>query len=195
MVLRRRHLTAAAALALAGCADVSASKDETEALQGTSVPLEMKGFSWVVDDRLAGMPQPGPGDDLEHDLIFLEERDVELLVSLTEKSTDVDAAAAHGMAVLHLPVKDFKAPTVEQLFEFTETVREWLAADKRVGVHCRAGLGRTGTFLAAYFVTTGLTATSAIKHVRSLRPGSVETKSQEKAVFEFEAAWLAENGG
>ena len=195
MTLRRRELPLAA-IALAGCADVSpATLEESEALEGASVPLEMKGFSWVLEGRLAGMPQPGPGDDLEHDLLFLEEQEIELLVSLTEKSTDIEAAKAHGMAVLHLPVKDFAAPTLDQLFEFTSTVHEWLSEGKRVGVHCRAGLGRTGTFLAAYFVTTGMTAGAAIEHVRVLRPGSVETAAQEQTVYAFAVALLAKNGG
>ena len=180
------------AIALAGCVDpqVSIMTDE-DPTAADAVPLEMHGFSWVIDEQLAGLPQPGPGDDLEHDLLFLEGQKIDLLVSLTEKVTDVDAAEDHGIEVLHLPVKDFKAPTLKQLIEFTQTTRAWIADGKRVGVHCRAGLGRTGTFLAAYFVATGMTSKDAIEHVRSLRPGSVETKAQAAAVFDFEAWQLA----
>jgi atypical dual specificity phosphatase len=58
-----------------------------------------------------------------------------------------------------------------------------------VAVHCTAGKGRTGTVLAAYLVTTGLSAHAAIDRVRHLRPGSVETPDQEEAVEEFARRW------
>jgi protein-tyrosine phosphatase len=39
--------------------------------------------------------------------------------------------------------------------------------------------------LAVWFVTTGMTADEAMEHVRSLRPGSIETPIQEAAILEF----------
>ena len=57
-----------------------------------------------------------------------------------------------------------------------------------MGIHCGAGLGRTGTLLACYFVSKGMTAKNAVARVRRLRPGSIETAEQERAVEEFERA-------
>lgn len=189
MTLRRRDLIVSAAGTLAGCTRVivpESDDDETEAVEVVAVTYEMRGFSWVVDERLAGMPRPGGHGDLEADLAFLADQKIELLVSLTEHGTDADAAEALGIRVLHLPVKDFGAPSLEQLCAFTNAARDQLASGKRVGVHCGAGLGRTGTFLAAYFVREGMTADEAIAHVRALRPGSIETTTQEEAVAQFE---------
>ena len=59
---------------------------------------------------------------------------------------------------------------------------------RAVGVHCGAGMGRTGTFLAAYLVSQGMTAHDAIAEVRRLRPGSIETPAQERAVAQYEAS-------
>lgn len=187
MSLRRRDFIASAAGTLAGCTQVSLppSDEEPEALEVVAVPYEMKGFSWVIDEALAGMPRPGARGDLDADLSFLADREIELLVSLTETGVDEDAASSFGVEVLHLPVKDFGAPTLAQLCTFTKAAREHLASGRRVGVHCGAGLGRTGTFLAAYFVGQGMTAEAAIARVRALRPGSIETKAQEEAVAQF----------
>ena len=152
-----------------------------------SEDYEMRGFSWVVDDKLAGMPRPGGRGDLDADLAFIADH-VEVLVSLIEQEVVVTAAPTYGLEVLHLPVRDFTAPTQEQLHEFVAAVAEAHDRGEAVGVHCGAGLGRTGTFLSAYFVAQGMTADEAIAHVRALRPGSVETTSQLKAIHDF-AMW------
>lgn len=61
---------------------------------------------------------------------------------------------------------------------------EALAEGEAVAVHCGGGLGRTGTVLSCYLLESGeeLGAQEAIRRVRALRPGSVETPAQLAAV-------------
>ncbi|MBK8258474.1 MAG: dual specificity protein phosphatase family protein [Polyangiaceae bacterium] len=145
----------------------------------------MSGFSWVIDGQVAGMPRPGASRPLEQDLQFLQEQGVDVLVSLTEQPVDSKALAAHEMEGLHLPVADFHAPTQDQLDTYVSSVKKWTDEGRAVGTHCAAGLGRTGTFLAALFVSRGMNADEAIAAVRKLRPGSIETTAQENAVHKF----------
>lgn len=55
-----------------------------------------------------------------------------------------------------------------------------------VAVHCMHGHGRTGTMLACYLVKTHkISGVDAIKKIREMRKGSIETQEQEKAVVQF----------
>lgn len=145
----------------------------------------MRGFSWVESELLAGMPRPGVRRSLEEDVDFLRGQGLVRLISLTEEPLPQETLQRVGMQTLHLPVQDFTAPTQEQMHIFVNTVHEHLKNDEAVGVHCTAGLGRSGTMLAAYFVSTGMTAPEALEEIRRQRPGSVETASQEAAIEEF----------
>ena len=143
------------------------------------------GFSWVIDETLAGLPRPGTGGALDDDLGYLHRRRIDLLVTLTETPLDAQALQRHDLDSLHLPVEDFHAPKLEQIVEFVDRAEAVIADGGRVGVHCAAGKGRTGTFLAAYFVHLGDTPRAAIDRVRELRPGSIETEEQERLIVRY----------
>ena len=79
-----------------------------------------------------------------------------------------------------------------QIEQFLAVVEQAQEDGRAVGIHCTAGQGRTGTMLAAFLVSQGLTAPEALAKIRRLRPGSVETVEQEERVAEF-AGSLAED--
>lgn len=149
--------------------------------------LGFYGFSWVIDGQLAGMPQPSQAE-----LAWASEQGVVVLVSLTETGTDPVLAAEVGVEVVHIPVEDMTAPTLHQLHRFVTTAGPRMSAGEAVGVHCFAGMGRTGTFLASWFISTGMTAPEAIGHVRLLRPGSIETDEQERVLQRFAEWWTSQ---
>ena len=165
-------ITMTVAIGVAGCAGESEN-------EGTVMQHE---FSWAIEDQLAGMPRPGTSAALEADIAFLERQNIHLLVSLTTDTLSASLLAEHNIESLHIPVHDFQAPTMKQIIEFVENTSRRLANGERVGVHCTAGQGRTGTMLATYLVYQGSTAEDAIAKIRELRPGSIETVEQEEAI-------------
>ncbi|MDP7292161.1 MAG: hypothetical protein QF497_08015, partial [Verrucomicrobiota bacterium] len=50
-------------------------------------------------------------------------------------------------------------------------------------LHCKGGLGRTGTIAARLLVELGMTPGNAILAVREARPGAIETSAQETYVL------------
>jgi atypical dual specificity phosphatase len=76
-------------------------------------------------------------------------------------------------------------PTSEQLELCMKTIRRGREQEFGVGVHCYAGVGRTGTVLAAWFVSEGMSPNDAVIKIRELRPGSIETPEQERAIELF----------
>ena len=137
-------------------------------------------FSWVDKPRLAALALPDADD-----LLWLRRNGIDLVISLTEDPLPRRYVNEAGMMAIHLPVPDLEAPTAEQLQRAVETIARAGQSGMGVAVHCTAGKGRTGTILAAYFVDQGLSADAAIRRVRDLRRGSVETAEQEEAIAAF----------
>jgi len=132
------------------------------------------------------MPLPGRDRPLEQDADFLQQEGIRVLVSLTEIPPDGEVLTRRAIDQIRIPIQDYAPPTLEQMIEFVSVVEDSVAAGKPVGVHCTAGLGRSGTMAAVYLVANGASANEAISTVRQLRPESIETAAQEDAVRRFE---------
>jgi len=142
------------------------------------------GFSWVTEPLVAAMAHPESEEELE----WLRKHGIEVLISLTEDPPRHDWVEGAGLLLVHVPVTDMEAPTLEQLETCVSAIERANANKMGVAVHCGAGLGRTGVVLAAYFVQQGTSAREAITHVRKLRPGSIETEEQADVVHQFARA-------
>jgi atypical dual specificity phosphatase len=143
-----------------------------------SVP---EGFSWVDKPLLAAMARPEELDEF----LWLREQSVQLLISLTERPARRDYANEAGLFILHVPVEDMHPPTEKQIELCMSAIQKAHSQEMAVGVHCTAGLGRTGVILACYFITQDMSAKNAIARVRRLRPGSIETDEQAEAIAAF----------
>ena len=169
------------------CCNQTQPVEQKPSNEGTGSAIPMEGFSWIVEGELAAMPLPGRNRPLAEDAAFLQREGVQTLVSLTEKPPDSAPLEEASIRQVHIPIPDYTAPTLGQMIEFVDLVSGSAEQGEPVGVHCTAGLGRSGTMAAAYLVAKGSSAKDAMATIRRLRPGSIETDAQENAVRQAEA--------
>ncbi|CAI8008505.1 Dual specificity protein phosphatase 23 [Geodia barretti] len=123
------------------------------------------------------------GPTSRRDLIFFQRQDIRAVLRMEESTI---SAEIWNMYDMFEPVPDFTAPTLEQIDRMARWIEEQIENYERpVVVTCHAGIGRTGTMLAAYMVYMGYEPQAAIDHVREQRPGSIETPEQQQAVFDY----------
>ena len=151
-----------------------------------------RGFVWLIPGRLAGTPWPGIVRDTDDDLTALRNVGVNRLVSLTEIPFDGELAEPFGIICANVPIPDMHAPSLDVAEAFCRDTDHWLDAGATIAIHCWAGLGRTGTLLAAYWLWSGkgqYSAIQAIEYVRRLESGMIQSQAQVDFLSAF-ADWL-----
>ena len=132
--------------------------------------------------------------DLAADMRAIVEWGAGAVVSLTEghefRTLGVpglgDAVESAGLDWYHLPIEDVNVPdeSFERLWTWSgHVLRRKLRAGESVLLHCRGGLGRTGTIAARLAIESGTAPEKALRIVRAARPGAVETSGQQAYVL------------
>jgi atypical dual specificity phosphatase len=132
-----------------------------------------------VSAKLFRSPQP----DFE-DFIALKGKGINGVVNLREEATESSFFARQAkLDYRYISVVDWQLPSVEQVLEFIEYVE----ANGPVLVHCAAGVGRTGTFVACYRVHQGMDVETALEvtNQETPMPGVTMNQIQRDFVREF----------
>ncbi len=145
-------------------------------------------FGWVQAGKIAASGRPYSIKEMD----FLLKQGVRSVLSLTEEPLANDLISGRGLRYKNILIRNHEAPDSKQLDEVVGFIHSSIADALPVLVHCAAGLGRTGTALAAYFMATGYSAQDAITYVRRMRPGSIEP-GQAVALEKYQNKGTAEN--
>ncbi len=161
--------------------------------------LNLPESSGVIGMTFApGMKDIGWSRDMKTDMQHLRDYwKTDVLVSLIEvheygvyeMEDYAEEARAAGISVEEFPIVDVNVPREEQVGEYADLVGKiigFLRESRNTVVHCRGGIGRTGTVAASVLVGLGHDAEEAIRIVRAARgPRMLEAYSQEEYVREF----------
>ena len=147
-------------------------------------------FGWVLDGKLAGSGLPMTYSQF----FWLIKHGIKTIITVREVplpsnwfTDSIKNIESDNINYLHLSVEDFGAPSIEEIDSTVDYIQRQIDNRKPVMVHCAAGKGRTGTILAAYLLKNeNLTAELAIKKIRNLRPGSIQSNIQEMTISMYE---------
>jgi protein-tyrosine phosphatase len=94
-----------------------------------------------------------------------------------------------GFQVLYLPIPDFGVPSQKDLAQAVQHTITYAQAGHHIAVHCSAGIGRTGLFLACLAKHVfGFSGAEALQWVRYYIPRAVETPEQQWVVLHGDEA-------
>ena len=144
-------------------------------------------FSWVIPQKLAGSGLPSSYDQLT----WLASNGIKTLVTvreipLPEIWIQKVNSLNYELENHFLKTDDYDAPTIDEIHKVVDYIEKKIESNRPVLVHCAAGKGRTGTILAAYLIKKdGITPQEAVKKLRLMRPGSVQSERQSMAIEHY----------
>ena len=126
----------------------------------------------------------------EIDLLELKKRKIDIVASLLERKELAELQIAnlfelikkHNFSHYYFPIQDKSVPKNKvQLRRFLNNLCAEIQKDKKILIHCNAGLGRSGLIAALICKKLGIVE-EPISFIRQYRPGAIETKEQEKLI-------------
>lgn len=127
-------------------------------------------LTWLTRQLAVGSA-PSSYEDLD----AIAAQGIDAIVNLCGEFCDLHQIEQQsGFEVYYLPVADECAPDLERMEQALDWLDEALYLKKKILIHCRHGLGRTGTFVSAYLLRRGLGLKLTEKKLKSVRvsPGS-----------------------
>jgi hypothetical protein len=176
-------------------------KKKTEPLLEAPLPNTY----WVRPGQLLAGDHPFGEDpiDAHNRIAALSAAGINTYIDLTEadERPNYRRLLPRRAEYVRFAIPDTDVPNEKALMHhILARIRAALAAGRHVYVHCRAGIGRTGTVIGCYLVEEGLGAKSALKELNRLWKQSARSLSwlvipQTEEQTEFIRRWAKRAGG
>jgi protein-tyrosine phosphatase len=143
--------------------------------------------------KLAIASRPQGGDWLQDDVRMLKDEGIDILVSLLSyeerRELDLDdekaACSAVGITFVNFPIPDRQVPPSRLGFlTFAQFLHKRASEGLRIGVHCRACIGRSSVLLATVLRLEGFSAREAFDRISEARGMRVPDTAEQ-------ARWVA----
>ena len=150
----------------------------------TSYPIE---GPW--QGELAIVPRPRGGDWLDDEIHALKDGHFDVLVSLLTRdesdefdlAAEADLSCAHGLQFCEFPITDLGIPqSLTAARVLIDKLYGGLRAGKKIAVHCRQGIGRSGLIAASLLVASGVDAETAFREVSDARGLPVPETAEQR---------------
>jgi cell division cycle 14 len=154
--------------------------------------LNVGDMNWIVPGKILALSSPTSkkNDGLAPDAFLenFEKLKIKAVIRLNEPLYDESVFSKAGIAVHDMEFLDGSCPSDSVIMKFIELCDRTIESGGAVAVHCRAGLGRTGTLIGSYIVNKyGFSGPkSLIGWLRLARPGSVIGFQQDFLCDSFE---------
>nr|XP_012642692.1 dual specificity protein phosphatase CDC14B isoform X4 [Microcebus murinus] len=154
-------------------------------------------LNWIIPDRFIAFCGPHTRCRLESGyqqhspetyIPYFKNHNVTTVIRLNKRMYDAKRFVDAGFDHHDLFFADGSTPTDAIVKEFLDICEN---AEGAIAVHCKAGLGRTGTLIACYIMKHyKMTAAETIAWIRICRPGSVIGPQQQFLVTKQSSLWL-----
>jgi len=132
----------------------------TQSKNDSAYPL-----TWITDYLAVGY---APMSYVELDSI--KEQGINAIINLCAEFCDLhEIEDKSGFEVYYFPIPDEKTPNMDDMEKALAWLDEAVYLGKKILVHCRHGIGRTGTFVTAYLLRRGLGLKVASRKMKNTR--------------------------
>lgn len=132
---------------------------------------------WITS-QLAIVPRPRGNDWLDDEMLAIKEAGIDVVVSMLQKEEaqslgledETSSALEKGLQFINFAVPDRGVPLDTFSFlEFLKGLETLLAQNKRVGIHCRACIGRASVTSASLLIRSGIPSEEAWRQISASR--------------------------